>query len=80
MRPYPDTLYSFVRESKTLTFSERLSIAFKISKGLCFLGARSILHRDFKPQNIMMDNLHSPYIIDFGSCAPTYHENSFQVR
>ena len=49
--------------------ADRLVICYRISKGLCFLGSKNVLHRDFKPHNIMIDKLLNPFIIDFGSCA-----------
>ena len=72
MKPYYDNLYSFVKKCKVLSISERLNIAYKISKGMCFLRSKSVLHRDLKPHNIMVDNKNDPIIIDFGSCAPIY--------
>ena len=80
MPPYYHNLYNVGSKCKTFSFEERLSVAYKISKGLCFLTSKSILHRDFKPHNIMMDQFFNPFIIDFGSCAPIYHETSFKVR
>ena len=79
MRPYFHNLYTIVRKLKTFSLSERLSVAYKIATGLCFLTSKSVLHRDFKPHNIMMDQAFNPSIIDFGSCAPAYHENRFKV-
>lgn len=80
MKPYFHNLHVIVKKCKTFSFEERLSIAFKLSKGLCFLTHRSILHRDFKPTNIMIDQALNPFIIDFGSCAPIYRYNKFKVR
>jgi serine/threonine protein kinase len=39
-----------------------------------------VLHRDLKPHNIVVDYHNNPYIIDFGSCAPVYREDTFKVR
>jgi serine/threonine protein kinase len=80
MKPYFHNLYLIVKKCKTLSFEERLSISYKISKGLCFLSSKGILHRDFKPHNIMLDHQFNPFIIDFGSCAPIYREGSFKVK
>lgn len=80
MKPYVHNLYVIVKKCKTLSFEERLNIAYKISKGFCFLTSRAVLHRDFKPQNIMIDQFLNPFIIDFGSCAPVYRETNFKVR
>jgi len=77
MRPYFQNLHSLLKKCKTLSFSERLSLAYRISKGFCFLGHRSVLHRDLKPNNIMVDQNINPFIIDFGSCAPIYRATNF---
>ena len=47
------------------------------TKALCFLSAKDILHRDFKPDNIMIDNSHKVNVIDFGSSAPHYESKKF---
>lgn len=80
MRPYFHNLYLIVKRCKTLTFEERLALAYKVSKGMCFLGAKGVLHRDLKPHNIMVDHSLNPFIIDFGSCAPAYRDSCFKVR
>ena len=80
MRPYAMNLYGIVRRCKTFSLEERLVASYRISKGLCFLTSKSILHRDFKPHNIMMDQMFNPVIIDFGSCAPIFHDTTFRVH
>ena len=79
MRPYSQNLYEIIKECKTFSLNQRMIIAYQISKGLCFLASQSILHRDFKPQNIMIDQALNPFIIDFGSCAPTYRNTTFRA-
>lgn len=80
MKPYPQNLYYVISKCKTLSVVERISIAYRLAKGFCFLGSKAVLHRDFKPQNVMVDNFFNPYIIDFGSCAPVYRATNFEVR
>ena len=77
--PYFKDLYFVVRKIKTFSLSEKVTMSYRISKGMCFLSAMSVLHRDIKPQNIMIDKEFNPLIIDFGSCAPVYHSTSFKV-
>ena len=80
MNPYYQNLHQLVKNYRTLSMSERLTICYKISKGLCFLGSKSVLHRDFKPQNVMIDKFFSPFIIDFGSCAPIHKSSGFTIK
>ena len=80
MRPYFHNLYLIVKRCKTLSFEERLALAYKVAKGMCFLGAKGVLHRDLKPHNIMVDHALNPFIIDFGSCAPAYRDSCFKVQ
>lgn len=79
MRPYTQNLHGLVKKSVTLSMLERLSLSYKLAKGFCFLGYRSVLHRDFKPHNIVMDQTLNPFIIDFGSCVPVYGASDFRV-
>jgi len=79
MKPYAYSLYTIIKKSQTLSFAERLSLSYKLAKGMCFLNYWSILHRDFKPHNIMVDHMLNPVIIDFGSCAPVNRSSSFEV-
>lgn len=57
-----------------------MTIAYRISKALCFFSINSIIHRDLKPHNIMVDNFYNPKVIDFGSSSSVYESNSFQVH
>lgn len=36
-------------------------------------------HRDFKPQNIVIDSKLTPKIIDFGSCSSHYGTKNFKA-
>lgn len=45
--------------------------------GIGFLSYYSILHRDIKPNNIVLDKKSSPRLIDFGSARP---KNPTQVN
>jgi serine/threonine protein kinase len=37
-----------------------------------------MLHRDFKPQNVVVDGNLMPKIIDFGSSVSQFNKNSFE--
>ena len=43
-----------------------LTIGKKLASALAAAHARKILHRDIKPQNILIDRRHEPYLMDFG--------------
>ena len=74
MEYYNENLEEFITTKRFMskTIFNKLQIAYKMAKGLCFLSSRGILHRDFKPQNVMLtyDRQlgYEPKIIDFGSC------------
>ena len=54
-------------------------MAYKLAKGMCFLNYWDVLHRDFKPQNVLIDQFKNPFIIDFGSCVPINGSTNFKV-
>ncbi|EKX43787.1 hypothetical protein GUITHDRAFT_62407, partial [Guillardia theta CCMP2712] len=66
----PESLEGFLVGMQTLGAEERreraLCIAMELAEGLAFLHSVRIVHRDIKPQNIMMDRRGSPKYIDFG--------------
>lgn len=62
-----------------IIYKMKLKIAYGIAKGMCFLNLKGILHRDFKPQNILVDSSLTPKIIDFGSAAPKHNTISVNV-
>jgi len=59
------TLEKAIRENK-LSFYESLFIAKKVSYGLYELHRHGIIHRDVKPDNIMIVNDNDVRIMDFG--------------
>lgn len=61
-----------------LTIRKKLDISYKIAKGLCFLYSNKMIHRDLKPQNIVLDSKLVPKIIDFGSCASHHDSKHFK--
>ncbi len=77
MKSYYQNVDYIVRKCHTLSIKDRLSLIYRISLGLCFLNAKEILHRDFKPHNIVVNNCLTPHIIDFGSCSSVYGSTSF---
>ena len=52
--------------SKALEWPARLRIASDIAEGMSFLHSRSLVHRDLKSPNILLDNQMRAKIADFG--------------
>jgi len=58
------TLY---RDKTEISFMALLDLFKKVLEGLNYIHKKSIMHRDLKPQNIMVDPLTMvPKLIDFG--------------
>lgn len=76
--PYHFIVMEPIRNSRTLedllevqplTQNEIVSIVIKIARALHFAHTRSIIHRDVKPSNIMIDEFGEPLLTDFGVAA-----------
>lgn len=79
MKSYFRNLDSIIKKCQCLSLRDKMSIAYKISKGLCFLSSKSVLHRDLKPQNIVLDKNLNALLIDFGSSCPVNGSDRFNV-
>lgn len=78
MTRYKKNLYSYLENYKGISIKNKLILAYGIAKGLCFLSSKNIIHRDFKPHNVLIENM-VPKIIDFGSAAPKHNSTNIQV-
>ena len=76
MTTYQQNVYSLVTNRKTLGVRAKLQLAYRITKSLCFLFSKKIAHRDFKPQNVVVDSMLTPKLIDFGSCVAHFSPNA----
>jgi serine/threonine protein kinase len=66
MQYLPQNLTSVLKEKKTLTSLEAITILEPIAEALAFVHKRGVIHRDIKPGNIMLDEHHNPVLTDFG--------------
>ena len=48
-----------------LSHEDKLNIYHKLLRSICFLHNNNIIHRDIKPDNIMLDKNFNPILIDF---------------
>jgi serine/threonine-protein kinase len=60
------TLERLMQEIKPLPESDALTIVSQICDGLQYLHAQGVIHRDLKPQNVMLCSDESLRIMDFG--------------
>lgn len=77
MANYKQNVHSLLQNFSSYDIKTRLELAYQIAKGLCFMYSREIAHRDFKPQNIVVDKNLIPKIIDFGSSISHYSKTRF---
>ena len=64
----------------TRTTSEILSMFLMAGRGLCAAHRAGIVHRDFKPQNVMVASDGSARVMDFGLAAAGGPDHTPQVR
>jgi len=48
------------------TLSERLRVVWRVGEALAYAHSRSVLHRDLKPQNVMVGEFGEVYVMDWG--------------
>lgn len=60
------TLGNVLRERKKLPAEEAARLMQKIAAALHYAHTEKIIHRDMKPDNVLMDDADEPHIADFG--------------
>ncbi|MFT3890329.1 MAG: WD40 repeat domain-containing serine/threonine protein kinase [Anaerolineales bacterium] len=63
-------------KASTFTVEQATKILEQIAPGLDEAHSKGIIHRDFKPSNILFDNKGVPYISDFGIAKITQSANT----
>jgi len=68
-----ETLGSMSKRLGRITFDSAVDIVREIAEGLHYAHEQGIIHRDMKPDNVMLDNQSGIHIADFG-CARSEKE------
>jgi tRNA A-37 threonylcarbamoyl transferase component Bud32 len=61
-----DNLKDLLRRQGPLPVADAVAIAHQVARGLAFAHEHGIVHRDVKPQNVILDETGSPKVTDFG--------------
>jgi len=64
------TLAHLIHQNRPLPEADALRIASLVGEGLQYMHERNFIHRDIKPDNIMLCRDHTIRIMDFGLAAP----------
>ncbi len=65
------TLKEYIQKKEKISDSEAISIAIQMAMGLGEAHRKKLVHRDVKPQNVMISNEGKVKVTDFGIAKPT---------
>nr|XP_043638317.1 uncharacterized protein LOC122609332 [Erigeron canadensis] len=60
------SLSDYLRSKLSLTWSHRIQICLQVAQGINYLHTNTIIHRDIKSQNILLDENLNAKVADFG--------------
>jgi eukaryotic-like serine/threonine-protein kinase len=66
-----DSLKAYIRHHRKVPFAQAIELARQILGGLQEAHAQGVIHRDLKPQNIMVDHSRTAHLMDFGIARST---------
>lgn len=73
------TLRDYLRDHiATMTLNDKKFLMYQIINGMCEMESRHYLHRDLKPQNILMTTDGHAWIADFGLCELNFQDGAIQ--
>ena len=67
------SLYNYLQSEQEISWGLRLRIAVELARGLAYLHAEKIIHRDIKSQNIVLDEDYHAKWCDFGLASLKLH-------
>ena len=73
------SLKQILNSRTTRDNSELLDILCQVTRGLAYLHANNITHRDVKPENILVGSDGAVRLIDFGIAKPEYQDGAVQA-
>lgn len=71
-----DTLQKIVEQKGPIIYEDAVNYMAQISDGVGYIHNKNILHRDIKPDNIMITAEHKAILIDFGSAREFEHDKT----
>jgi eukaryotic-like serine/threonine-protein kinase len=66
--------------ANNLTVNERLELFLKVCEAVEYAHRKMVIHRDLKPNNILVDMEHRPRLLDFGIAKLIHNQDDTPVR